>query len=87
MAPAEYVAIRDSCIERKKKKNGGKISEEAIKACKKMAAITFYKRTGKPVQHSDASEDPTLNDEIELQILSEQLDIFGSLEDYNEWNL
>ncbi len=85
--PALYLKIRDDCIARKKKKNGGEISEEGIKACKKSAAIVYYRQTGKPVQHSDASEDPTLNDEIELQILSEQLDIFGSLDDYNEWNL
>jgi len=81
--PAEYLKIRDECIARKKKKNGGKISDKQIAECKKMASIVYFKKTGKPVQHADASEIGL--DEVDLAIMVEQLDFFGSEEAYKEW--
>lgn len=85
--PKAYIEMRDACIERKRKKKG-EVSEEDIKACKKMAAITYYKKTGKPVSHSDAelALADELPDEVELEILSEQIDFFGSLKAYEDWN-
>jgi len=83
MAPADYLAVRDSCIERKKKKNGGKISDKGIADCKKIASIWYWKKHGKPVQHSDAREIGM--DDIDLDILTEQLDVFGTLEEYEKW--
>lgn len=81
--PAEYTKKRDECYERKRKK--GKLTEQGKKDCKKMASIWYYRTYGKPVKHADASifgEDP----ETEIQILIEQLDAFGSFEEYENWN-
>ncbi len=83
--PADYLAVRDSCINRKKKKNSGEISEKEIAECKKMASIWYYKKHGKPVEHADIKEIDL--DETETQILNEQIEIFGSLENHNQWNL
>ena len=80
--PALYVAIRESCYDRIRKKNG-KLSEKDIANCKKMAAITYWKKTGKPVRHEAESD---YIDEVDLEILSEQMDIFGSLREYDSWN-
>lgn len=81
--PADYEAVRDSCIKRKKEKSkDGKISDSAMQNCKKMAAIWYYKKHGKPVQHAEAKE----LDEIEIEIMAEQLDFFGTLEEYDSWN-
>lgn len=80
--PKDYESVRDACIKRKKEK--GEITDEDIKQCKKMASIWYYKKHGKPVQHSDASEVGL--DEIEIQILSEQLDVFGSFYKQHCWN-
>jgi len=87
--PADYVAVRDSCINRKKKKNGGEISEEQKKQCKKMAAIWYYRKHGKPVKHADAQEVFNVSEaelENELKIWCEQLDLFGSFEAIDNWN-
>lgn len=84
--PAAYEKMRDQCIGDKKKKNGGKISDKEIQNCKKMSAIQYFKKTGKPVQHADATEDPSLADPIELDILDEQIAVFGSLEEYFIWS-
>ena len=80
--PADYLKVRDSCYERKRKKNNGELSEEDKAECKKMAAIIYYKKHGKPVQHSESF---SLPDEIDLNILIEQLDYFGTLENYQRW--
>ena len=53
--PADYIAVRDSCIEKKKKKNGGKISKKEEQSCKEMAAIWYYKKHGKTVKESNAT--------------------------------
>jgi len=53
--PKDYLVVRDSCIEKKKKKNGGKISKKEIQDCKKMASIWFYKKHGKTVKEMDSS--------------------------------
>lgn len=54
--------------------------------CKKWAAIHYYKKTGKSVQQADAEIDPKdLPDDIDLQILAEQIDFFGSLEEHLKW--
>lgn len=76
--PELYEKLRDECIERKKKK--GKITDKQEKDCKKMAAILYYKMTGNLAQHSKEV------DSLDMEILSEQLDIFGSLEEYDNWN-
>jgi len=83
MAPADYVAVRDSCLKRKREKKK-KLSDKDVQACKKMAAIWYFKKHGKPVTHSDASELPCISDAIELEILIEQLDRFGTLENYEK---
>jgi len=80
--PKDYVAVRDSCIERKKKKKG-EVSDKDVKDCKRMAAIWYYKKHGKPVQHSDAKELGL--DDIEIAILNEQIEIFGDLDNYESW--
>lgn len=82
--PKQYELVRDACIARKKKLKG-EVSEKDIQNCKKMAAITYYKQTGKPVKHSDANELPAISDVVELDILDEQLEAFGSLDAYDEW--
>jgi len=84
MAPADYISVRDQCIARKKKKNGGKISHKAIQECKKIAAIVYFKKHGKPVQHADAKELP---DSMDLSIWEEQLDIFGSMKEYEDFQV
>jgi len=96
--PADYLAVRDSCIARKKKKNGGKISKKGISDCKTMASIWYWKKHGKTVNSAHASKDVIENmkvltqdikelgiDLIDLDILSEQLDLFGNLTDYEQW--
>jgi len=82
-----YEAMRDSCIKRKRQKQG-KVSEKDIKDCKRMAAITYYKKTGKPVSHANAdlAIQDELPDELDTQILIEQLDLFGSLLEWEKWN-
>lgn len=86
--PKLYTDMRDSCIERKRKKNGS-VSDDQIKECKKMAAILYYKKTGKPVSHSDAqlALADELPDDTDLDILQEELDIFGSFEEWENWNI
>lgn len=81
--PQLYTDMRDACLERKKKK--GKTSEKDIQNCKKMAAIQYFKKTGKPVKHADADSQPELSIAVDLEILIEQLEIFGTLENYDEW--
>jgi len=83
--PKAYESIRDECLSRKRK-HKGKLSDNDIQNCKKMAAITYYKKTGKPVKHADAKLLPCISDPIELDILDEQLQAFGSLDYYDEWN-
>ena len=82
--PKAYESIRDECLSRKRK-HKGKLSDNDIKNCKKMAAITYYKKTGKPVKHADASENPFISDTNEIEIELEQLEIFGSKKEYEEW--
>lgn len=86
--PKLYTDMRDSCMERKRKKKG-KLSDKDMQDCKKMAAIAYYKRTGKPVQHSDAelAKADNLPDKVDLDILIEQLDVFGSLKNHEDFNL
>lgn len=78
--PQAYTKMRDDCISRKRKK--GKVSKKDIQECKKMAAIIFFKRTGKTPQEAESN----LKDPIELDILNEQLEYFGTLEAYDKWN-
>lgn len=81
--PELYEKMRDNCLERKRKKKD-KLSKKDIQECKKMAAILYYKKTGKPAQHADAKEIEM--DDVDLDIMMEQLDIFGSLENYENFN-
>lgn len=86
--PKKYLDIRDACYQRKRKKNKGKLSDKDKAYCKKTAAITYYKITGKPVTHADmqlAILDEVNFDKIDLDIMQEQLDIFGSYEEYENW--
>lgn len=80
--PKDYLEVRDRCYERKRK--NGKLTEEDKKDCKKQAAIYYYKKHGKPVEHSDASFDDM--DIMDMEILAGQLDFFESLDEYYEWN-
>lgn len=79
--PKEYTSMRDRCYESKRKKNGGKLSEEDMQECKKWSAVHYWKKHHKPVVHADINID-----EIDLEIASEQLDFFGSPEEYDNWN-
>ena len=85
--PSDYLAVRDSCYAKKRKNNGGKISDEQKAECKKMAAIWYYKKHGKPVQDSNAAlAEEGLPDAIDLEILDEQIEFFGSLEEWQKWS-
>ena len=86
--PQLYLDMRDSCIKRKEKSTGKPcpVGSKAYKNCQKMAAIMYYKQTGKPVTHDDSKATACINDIIELDILAEQLDVFGTLEEYDNWN-
>lgn len=87
MAPADYLAVRDSCYAKKRKASGGKLSDQAIKDCKTLASIWFWKKHGKTPQQAEAVlETEGLPDELDLQILEEQIEFFGSLEVYQEWS-
>lgn len=46
--PADYIAVRNSCYE-KKRKEKGTLSDKDKKACQKMAAIWYFKKHGKPL--------------------------------------
>ena len=81
--PKDYLEMRDKCYERKRK-DSGELTEKDKQECKKWSAIYYYKKHGKPVQHSDA-EELQLDDAIEMEILLEQVEIFGNLEEYNKW--
>lgn len=50
--PADYEAVRDSCINKIEKNKGRKATKEEISECKRKAAIWYYKKHGKPVQHA-----------------------------------
>lgn len=49
-----YLATRDSCIDRKAKKQGFPCSRKQVQDCRKMAAIWYYDRFGKPVSDTDS---------------------------------
>jgi len=49
--PADYEAVRDSLIKKFMKK--GMKRANAVKKAKKMAAIWYYKKHGKPVRHGE----------------------------------
>ena len=86
--PQKYIKIRDECYTRIRKKKG-KLGDKDKAYCKKMASITYWKLTGKPVKHADADlakADQVEMDEIDLEIMEEQLDFFGSLEEYEKFN-
>jgi hypothetical protein len=53
--PKDYEAVRDSCIKKKEKESGKTATKKQIASCKKMAAIWYFKKHGKPVTHTDAS--------------------------------
>jgi hypothetical protein len=86
--PELYVSIRDGCVKRKEKKTGKpvKVDSKAYNDCQRMAAVQYFKKTGKPVQHEDTKAMANLSDPLELEILSEQLDLFGTFEEYDNWN-
>jgi hypothetical protein len=46
--PADYLAVKQSCMEKKEKSQGHPCSEKQIQTCKKMAAIWWVKKHGKP---------------------------------------
>lgn len=54
--PADYTAVRDACIAKKKKQSGKPLSKKQIQECKKMAAIWYFKKHGKPLPKEDASD-------------------------------
>lgn len=82
--PLQYLSIRDSCYERKRK--NGKLSKQAEQECKKMASIWYFKKYGKTPQQAEADlEKENLPDAIDIEILDEQLSYFGNLEEYNSW--
>lgn len=84
--PKEYTEERNKCYLSKKKANNGKLSHKDEMECKKFAAIHYFKKYGKSVQSADASlKDKDLPDEIDLKILEEQIEFFGSLEEYQNW--
>lgn len=47
--PKDYENVRDSCIDKKEKQQGKPCSKKQVQSCKKMAAIWYYKKHGKPV--------------------------------------
>jgi len=53
--PKLYTDMRDSCYQKKRKSNNGKLSDKDKKECKKWAAIQYYKKTGNPVKHTVGS--------------------------------
>lgn len=84
--PALYTSIRDDCIERKRKKKG-KVTENDIKACKRMASILYFKKTGKTVKetHSEtAKADEVDFTQEELEKMLDYFDVFGSLNGHGE---
>lgn len=78
-APADYLAVRDACYERKRK--DGELTEKDKEDCKRMASIWYYKKHGKPVQHEEGITEVDL-----LEIIEEQLDYFGSFAEHERWN-
>jgi hypothetical protein len=54
--PADYVAVRDSCIKNKEKSNNGPASKQQVQDCKRMAAIWWVKKHGKPFPKKETDE-------------------------------
>lgn len=51
--PKDYEAVRDSCIRKVEKDKGRLATEKEVSNCKKLASIWYYKKHGKPVEHSN----------------------------------
>lgn len=54
--PADYLAVRDSCIKNKESKSGKPATEKQIRDCKRMAAIWWVKKHGKPFPKHENAE-------------------------------
>jgi hypothetical protein len=52
--PALYTKVRDACIAKKESESGKPATKQQIQNCKKMAAIHYWKQTGKPVPKDDS---------------------------------
>jgi hypothetical protein len=53
--PADYMAVRNSCIKKKEKDSGKTATKKQMDSCKKMAAIWYFKKHGKALPTEKAS--------------------------------